>query len=145
MLTVDQVVSPRPWNSLPPVDLVRNYSCIGRNQPHPERPMASEYSSSFDSTCPENNKQKDACTPPSHAKSDSQIVSAVAAIAKEKGISMAKVATAWVLHKGIWPIVGLGSTKRIDEAVASVGVKLSESEIKRLEEAYVSKPVAALW
>lgn len=58
---------------------------------------------------------------------------------------MAKVATAWVLSKGIYPIVGLGSKKRIDEAVASVSVKLTDGEIKRLEEAYVPKVVGGLW
>ena len=59
---------------------------------------------------------------------------------------MAAVATAWCLSKkGVNPIVGLSSKKRIDEAMDAVGVKLSEEEIKRLEENYMPKATKPLW
>jgi aryl-alcohol dehydrogenase-like predicted oxidoreductase len=66
-------------------------------------------------------------------------------IAKAKGVSMADVSTAWVLSKGINPIIGLNSKKRIDEAVASVKVTLTPEEVKKLEAEYVARPVAPLW
>ncbi|MCJ1328154.1 hypothetical protein MMC10_004829 [Thelotrema lepadinum] len=77
---------------------------------------------------------------------DEKIVGVVEAIAKEKGVPMAAVATAWCLSKkGVNPIVGLSSKKRIDEAMDAVGVKLSEEEIKRLEENYMPKATKPLW
>jgi Predicted oxidoreductases (related to aryl-alcohol dehydrogenases) len=73
-------------------------------------------------------------------EADKAIVDRVEEIAKKKGISMAQAATAWSLsHKGVNPIVGLSSKERIDEAVAAIKVKLSEEEIKYLEEPYIAK------
>lgn len=70
----------------------------------------------------------------------------VEAVAKEKGVSMAAVATAWCLSKkGVNPIVGISSKERIDQAVEASKLKLSEEEIKRLEECYMPKTTAALW
>ncbi|GAD94440.1 aryl-alcohol dehydrogenase [Paecilomyces variotii No. 5] len=74
---------------------------------------------------------------------DKAIVDRVQEIAKKKGVSMAQVATAWSLsHKGMNPILGLNSRERIDEAVAAIKVKLSEEEIKYLEEPYVAKGIS---
>lgn len=71
-------------------------------------------------------------------KADEAIVGVVEAIAKEKGVPMAAVATAWCLSKeSVNPIVGLGSKDRIDQIVDALKLKLSEDEIKRLEEPYV--------
>ncbi|KAJ5674667.1 Aldo/keto reductase [Penicillium maclennaniae] len=51
-------------------------------------------------------------------KSAEEIVSRVGQVAEKKGISMAHVATAWVLaQKGAAPILGLDSIDRIDQAV----------------------------
>lgn len=65
---------------------------------------------------------------------DKAIVDRVEAIAKEKGMSMAAVATAWCLGKeGVNPIVGLNSKERIDEVVAAIKVRLTEEEVAKLE------------
>lgn len=73
-------------------------------------------------------------------ESDKAIIDRVEEISKKKGVSMAQVAMAWSLsHPSEYPIVGLNSKERIDEAVASVQVKLTPEEIKYLEEPYVSK------
>jgi aryl-alcohol dehydrogenase-like predicted oxidoreductase len=78
------------------------------------------------------------------AEADMATVGPVEEVANKKGISMAQVATAWSLSKaGVNPILGLNSTKRIDEAVESIKVKLTE-EIAYLEEPYVPKPVSPL-
>jgi len=72
---------------------------------------------------------------------DEHIVNTVEEIAKSKGLSMATVATAWCLSKGVNPIVGLNSKERIDQIVAAVKVKLTEEEIKKLEEGYLPKAI----
>jgi aryl-alcohol dehydrogenase-like predicted oxidoreductase len=78
-------------------------------------------------------------------EADVAIVGRVEEVAKKKGISMAQVATAWSLSKaGVNPILGLGSMKRIDEAVESIKVRLTEEEIAYLEEPYVPKPVSLM-
>ncbi|PGH08495.1 hypothetical protein AJ79_05984 [Helicocarpus griseus UAMH5409] len=75
-------------------------------------------------------------------ESDKKIVDRVEELARKKGISMAQVATAWSLGKGgINPILGLNSEKRIDEAVGSVKVKLTEEEMRYLEEPYLPRAV----
>lgn len=69
------------------------------------------------------------------------IVTAVEEIAKERGLPMATIATAWCLSKGSNPIVGLNRKERIDEVVKAVKLVLSEEEIAKLEAAYVPKNV----
>ena len=70
---------------------------------------------------------------------DKEIIGRVEKIAKKNGISMAGVATAWTIQKGVQPIIGLSSKERIDEAVKNSKVRLSEEDTKFLEEAYLPK------
>lgn len=65
-----------------------------------------------------------------------EIINRVQELAKKRSTTMAVVATAWILSKGTAPIVGLSSIERIDEAISAVSFKLSEEEIKYLEEPY---------
>ncbi|KAK7192793.1 hypothetical protein DPSP01_011216 [Paraphaeosphaeria sporulosa] len=76
---------------------------------------------------------------------DKAIVDKVEEVAGRLGVSMAQVATAWSLSKGVNPILGLQSEKRIDEAVGAVGLVLQDEDVKALEGAYVAKGVAPLW
>ena len=76
---------------------------------------------------------------------DEKIVGAVEQVAKEKGVPMAAVATAWCLQKGVNPIVGISSKERVDQAIDATKIKLSDDEIKRLEESYLPKAVKPLW
>ncbi|OAA63764.1 Aldo/keto reductase [Niveomyces insectorum RCEF 264] len=64
------------------------------------------------------------------------IVDTVEKVAKNHQVSMAMVATAWVLQKGHAPILGLNSEARVVEAVRALGVKLSDNEITLLEKDY---------
>jgi len=68
-----------------------------------------------------------------------EIVNRVEAVAKDKGTSMAQIAAAWVLSKGAWPVMGLDSIQRIDEAVEATYISLTEEQIKYIEEPYVPK------
>ena len=69
---------------------------------------------------------------------DWKIVEAVMKIAKERGVSAAQVAIAWLLSKPmvVAPIIGATKIQHLEESIASVEVELSPSEIERLEEHY---------
>ncbi|MFQ3294045.1 MAG: aryl-alcohol dehydrogenase-like predicted oxidoreductase [Halobacteriales archaeon] len=64
-------------------------------------------------------------------------------LADEKGLTMAQVALAWLLHKD-WvdaPIVGTTSVEHLEEAVEAVDVDLTDSEVEYLEDPYEPVPV----
>ncbi|KAJ7471077.1 aryl-alcohol dehydrogenase [Mycena latifolia] len=65
-------------------------------------------------------------------------------IAKKRGISMAQVSVAWALSKEVVsaPIVGTTSLANLADAIAAIHIKLTEEEIKALEEPY--KPMAVI-
>ncbi|KAL1938235.1 hypothetical protein VTO73DRAFT_11879 [Trametes versicolor] len=71
------------------------------------------------------------------------IVGCVEEIAKKRGISMAQVAIAWVLSKsGVSaPIVGSTSLANLEDIINGVELKLTDEEIKALEEPYKPVPV----
>ena len=75
--------------------------------------------------------------------SDRKIVEAVAAVAVERGVSRAQVALAWLLSKPVLtaPIVGASKAGQLQDAVAAVSLKLTDEEIKKLEEHYVPHPI----
>jgi len=74
---------------------------------------------------------------------DRKVVDRVAEIARARGVPRAQVALAWLLSKPVItaPIVGATKFQHLDDALASVGVKLSEDEIASLEEPYVPHAV----
>lgn len=69
---------------------------------------------------------------------DEEVTQTVQDIAKERGIPAAQVALAWLLSKqGVAsPIIGATKPHHISDAVASLQVKLTTEEIKRIEENY---------
>ncbi len=74
---------------------------------------------------------------------DFDVVERVAEVAKERGVSAAQVALAWLLHKpGVTaPIVGATKITHLEDAIAAEQLELSAEEITRLEEPYVPHPV----
>jgi len=74
---------------------------------------------------------------------DKKVVDRVAEVAKARGIPRAQVALAWLLSKPVItaPIVGATKLHHLDDALASVNVKLSAEEIAALEEPYVPHEV----
>jgi aryl-alcohol dehydrogenase-like predicted oxidoreductase len=87
-------------------------------------------------------------------------------VAKAHGVSMAQVALAWLLSKDgmfvTWvdpsdrdvdcpsavvsaPIVGTTSLDKLHDIVGAVHLKLTEEEIKRLEETYKPQAIAGHW
>jgi len=69
---------------------------------------------------------------------DRRIVEEVAAIAGERGVSMASVALAWVLANPVVssPIVGATKPHHLNDAVAALSITLDDSERERLESLY---------
>ena len=63
----------------------------------------------------------------------------VAEVAKARVVPRAQIALAWLLSKPVIsaPIVGATKLHQLDDAIASVNVKLSAEEIAALEEPYV--------
>jgi aryl-alcohol dehydrogenase-like predicted oxidoreductase len=74
---------------------------------------------------------------------DFDVVDAVAEVAGGRGVPPAQVALAWLLGKpGVTaPIVGATKIEHIEDALAAVELRLSEDELRRLEERYVPHPV----
>ena len=77
---------------------------------------------------------------------DKLVVQAVRRIASERGVPMAQVALAWLLHKPAVtaPIIGATRLSQLDDAVAAVGLDLCQEEIDFLESPYVPHAVKGL-
>ena len=75
--------------------------------------------------------------------SDRKVVERVADVAAKRGVPRAQVALAWLLNKPVVtaPIVGASKPNYLEDAVAAVSLKLSDEEIRELEEPYVPHPV----
>jgi len=68
----------------------------------------------------------------------------VAELAADKGVTMAQLALAWLLHKD-WvdaPIVGTTSVEHLEQAVEALEIDLSASDMAYLEEPYEPVPVS---
>ena len=76
-------------------------------------------------------------------EADKKVADRVAAVAAARGVSRGQVALAWLLAKPVItaPIVGATKLHHLDEALASVNVKLSAEEIASLEEPYMPHQV----
>jgi aryl-alcohol dehydrogenase (NADP+) len=76
-------------------------------------------------------------------ESDFAVAERVQKIAEEHGFTGPQIALAWMLHKPhiSAPIIGASKMEHLDQAIAALDVKLSDDEIKRLEELYQPHPV----
>lgn len=121
-LCVDQGIGVIPWSPLARGRLTRDWDAK-TNRTETDEFGKTLYTSSVDS--------------------DRKIVSRVAEIAAERGVPRAQVALAWLLSKPVItaPIVGASKPNHLEDAVAAVGLQLTDEEIKRLEEPYVPHPV----
>ena len=77
------------------------------------------------------------------ADTDRVIVERVAALAVKRSLPRAQIALAWVLQKSFVtaPIVGASKPNHLDDAVASLDVRLTTEEMEFLEEPYVPHAV----
>ncbi|MBD3922518.1 aldo/keto reductase [Paenibacillus sp. PR3] len=76
-------------------------------------------------------------------EADRPIVERLATIAEQRNIPRAQIALAWLLQKQpvTAPIIGVSRMSHLDDAIASLSVKLTAEEIASLEELYVPHPV----
>jgi aryl-alcohol dehydrogenase (NADP+) len=74
---------------------------------------------------------------------DFEIAGRAAELAGQRGATPAQIALAWLLHKpGVTsPIIGASKMHHLEEAVAALEIRLSEDEMKYLEERYQPHPV----
>ncbi len=75
------------------------------------------------------------------ATSDQKIIETVAEVAKERGVSMAQIALAWLWSKPVVaaPIIGSLKAKHIDDALAAISVTLTCEETASLEAPYTPR------
>src|SRR5581483_3470318 len=83
-------------------------------------------------------------TPEWLRESDYAVRDRVDELAKDKGVTSAQIALAWLLHQpGVTaPIVGASKMKHLEDAVAAVNVKLSDDEVKLLSKNYETRRIA---
>ncbi|KAH8998399.1 Aldo/keto reductase [Lactarius akahatsu] len=76
--------------------------------------------------------------------SNQEVVKRVEEIAKKRGASMAQISLAWTLTKEIVsaPIIGTTSLDKLKDLIDAVDIKLSDAEVKYLEEPY--RPTAVI-
>ncbi|MBI3738266.1 MAG: aldo/keto reductase [Chloroflexi bacterium] len=74
---------------------------------------------------------------------DFTVADRVQDIAKERGASGPQIALAWVLSKPFVtsPIIGATKIEHLDQSIAALDIKLSDEEVKRLEELYRPHPI----
>ena len=75
---------------------------------------------------------------------DFDVIDRATEVAEARGVSSARVALAWLLHKpGITaPIVGATKLEHLEDALAAEELGLSGEEIARLEEPYIPHAIA---
>lgn len=77
---------------------------------------------------------------------DRQVVEAVLALARNRGVAPAQIALAWLLAKpGITaPIIGASKPEHLTDAIAALDLVLEGAEIEALEAPYVTHAVVGL-
>ena len=71
---------------------------------------------------------------------DAEIINALAGMAEARGAKMASLGLAWHFTKGVAaPIIGASKPHHIADAVAAIGIELSDDEVAQLEEPYRPK------
>jgi aryl-alcohol dehydrogenase-like predicted oxidoreductase len=78
-----------------------------------------------------------------YRESDFTVVDRVTEIAKQRGVTNAQVALAWMLAKPVVssPIIGASKPYQLEDALGALELKLTDDEVKRLEEPYEPHPI----
>ena len=74
---------------------------------------------------------------------DFAVVERAGDVAKERGVTVPQIALAWLMNKPhvSAPIIGATKMDHLEQAIAAVDIKLTDEEVKRLEEPYKPHPV----
>jgi len=70
---------------------------------------------------------------------DYRVVDAVISVAAARAVSMAQVALAWLLHRPAVtaPIIGATKAEQLEDQLAALDLRLTDEELRTLDEAYV--------
>jgi len=73
-----------------------------------------------------------------YAESDFDVVDRVVEIAKNRGMTPAQIALAWILHRpGVTaPIIGASKMEQMEQSLGALDIELSQEEMKALEAPY---------
>lgn len=120
-LCVDQGIAVLPWSPLARGRLARHWGATS------ERTETDEFGKTLYDP----------------SDSDRDIVERVGEIAEERGVVRAQVALAWIAQQPAVTATIIGARKlhHLDDAVAGLGLALTDAEVTRLEEPYRPHPV----
>jgi 1-deoxyxylulose-5-phosphate synthase len=78
-----------------------------------------------------------------YSDADFAVVDRVRQVAERRGVSNAQVALAWILQKpGVTaPIIGASKMRHLEDALAALELRLTDEEVRSLEEPYRPHPV----
>jgi aryl-alcohol dehydrogenase-like predicted oxidoreductase len=78
-----------------------------------------------------------------YRESDFEVVDRVTEVAQARGVTNAQVALAWMFTKPVVsaPIIGASKLYQLEDALKAPAVKLTDEEVKRLEEPYEPHPI----
>ena len=78
-----------------------------------------------------------------YSESDFTVVDRLTEIAQQRGVTNAQVALAWMLSKPVVsaPIIGATKPLHLQDALGALSLKLTDDEVKRLEEPYEPHPI----
>jgi 1-deoxyxylulose-5-phosphate synthase len=115
-----------PWSPLARGRLARDW----RGEPDSERLKTDEFG-------------KTLYAHPAVIDADRTVIDRVGALAAARGVPRAQVALAWILSKPVVtaPIVGASKPHHLEDAVAALSLRLTDEEIRSLEEPYIPHPV----
>jgi aryl-alcohol dehydrogenase-like predicted oxidoreductase len=73
-----------------------------------------------------------------------ELVRALEVMAKEKGVTTAQLAIAWVLYRGddIIPLIGARTRQRLQESLSALDLTLTEEELARIEQSVPAERAA---
>ena len=74
---------------------------------------------------------------------DFVVADKAAEVAKKHNVTASQIALAWVLSKPhiAAPIIGSSKIEHLNQAIDALEIKLTEEEIKQLEESYQPHPI----
>ncbi len=126
-LCIDQGVGLIPWSPL-----ARGFVAGNRSKADINKEISGETSAT------KRAKSDDKSHRSYYADSDFEIVERLKIEAEKKQVKPAQLALAWILSKpGVTaPIIGASKMYQLEEAVQATTIKLSDEEIKNLEELY---------
>lgn len=75
---------------------------------------------------------------------DDPVLNDIASVAAKYNVSPAQMGLAWLMAKGVQPIIGATKPGHIEDAIAATDITLSDDDLAQLERSYTPRPLAEL-